>query len=114
MNLWVWVRMAFESIRGGNWKFKLMVFGTPALLFICLLLIFPPAALIVPVIWFGTLLFAMSIVAVQLKQLVNLKLQPWLYRSVVNRAQINRLAGALTVLGLAHVGFFKVVDRDRV
>lgn len=112
MNIWTFLRLGFESIRGSNWRFRLFIFGSPALLFLFLLLIFPPAALCVPLLWLLIYAFAVAVSALQMKQLVNIKLSPYLFRSVVNQDQISRLAGELAELGFAHVGFFKVEGRD--
>ena len=112
MNPWIMLRLGFESVRGSNWRFRLFTFGPSAALFIMLLLIFPPAALIVPVVWLVIFILVLAAAALQMKQLLNIKLSPYMFRSVINRDQISRLAEELDGLGFTHAGFFKVDDRD--
>ncbi len=112
MNAWILFRLGIEAIRGSNWRFRLFIFGSPALIFLVLLLVFPPAALVVPVVWLLFFIFALVVVALQMRQLLDIKLKPCLFRAVVNRDQIARLAGDLAALGFVHVGFFQVDGRD--
>ena len=112
MNAWVLLRLLIESIRGSNWRFRLFTFGWPVLAFLLLLLIFPPAAFILAGLWLFLIIIALVATVAQMKQLLNIKLVPCIFRAVVNREQISRLAGDLTALGFAHAGFFQVEGRD--
>ena len=112
MNVWVLLRLGFEAVRGSNWRFKLLTFGPSVLIFLLLLFTFPAAALIVPALWLLFFIIALIIAAFQMKQLLNIKLRPSLFRAVINRDEISRLAGELAALGFVHVGLFKVAGRD--
>lgn len=113
INARVMLLLGIEAIRGGNFKFFLNTLAGPILIFL-LLLVFVSlkAALIMLAVALGFFLIALGIAAAQMEKLLDIRLEPWPFRAVVNRDQITRLAEDLTRLGFIPAGMFKVTGRD--
>ena len=113
INVRVMLLVGLETIRGSKPSFLLRIYGFPLLLALVLwYFISYKAALIVVGIQAGLFLFALALTAAQMEKLLDIRLEPWPFRGVVNRDRIARLADDLLRLGFTPSGLFKVVGKD--
>jgi len=113
INARIMLLVGIQAVKGGNARFFLNTFAFPILLFFGLwFLVSFKAALIVVAVWLVIFAVVLAIVAAQVESLTDVRLEPWPFRSVVNKNQIEKLAGELAGLGFSPAGFFKVAGRD--
>lgn len=109
----IFFRLIIQSIRGGNRNFHLQTFGFPLAVFVGVWLVFSlRAALIVFAIEVAVFIIAIIVGVVVTDFSQELKLEPWFFRSAVNKKTVERLAGELASFGFFHLGYFKVAGKE--
>ena len=113
INAKVMLMVGLETLKGSRPSFLLKIYGLPAALALLLWYFISYKAALV-VVGFQVLLFiiALAVAAATMDKLLDIRLEPWPFRGVVNRDQITRLANELTALGFTPAGMFKVVGKD--
>ena len=113
INVRVMLLVGLETIRASKPIFLLQIYGLPLLLALVLwYFISWKAALVVVAVQVGLFLFALAVTAAQMEKILDIRLEPWPFRAVVNRDRITRLADDLLRLGFTPAGQFKVTGKD--
>ncbi len=102
-----------QSIKAGNRSFYLHTFCFPLIVFVGVWLMFSlKAALIVLAVEVAFFIIAVIVGLAVTDLSQEIKLEPWFFRSTINKEAVARLAGELACFGFAHIGYFKIAGKE--